>query len=304
MEARRRIDTPDGLRLTTADQEPRKHHYVPQWYLRQFGTKRAIAAYDKQTAALSIVNPKDAAFEIGLYDLDHPELPRWAYEKVLSNVENHAAPAVRKTIQHGLENLTRDEREAIVAFIATQQLRVPSHRESVARHLSERLARVRAQLSDDDIRQVAKGDLTAREIDLIRGPSLSSAEPPGVMAYGISIALNQFTAELLTDYRWSLLRVHLGELITSDTPVKAMTERSEDGTISVFADVPLDPAHVLILQAGDGGAVTAERGGADAWFREHDGSPSLRAFQNLNFMKADRWVFGHPENPIWKQLTS
>lgn len=74
-------------------QEPRKHHYVPQWYLRQFGTKREIAVYNKRTGAFTVGNPKDVAFEVGLYDLDHPQLPRWTFEKVLSNVENNAAPA-------------------------------------------------------------------------------------------------------------------------------------------------------------------------------------------------------------------
>ncbi|MCA1840221.1 MAG: DUF4238 domain-containing protein, partial [Actinobacteria bacterium] len=177
-------------------------------YLRQFGTKRRIAAYEKRTGSFSIVDPKDAAFEIGLYDLDHPDLPRSTIEKVLSNVENDAAPAVRKAIELSLGSLTQDEREAIAAFVATQQLRVPSHRAGVAEHLSALLARVRAQLSDEEIRQFTGSDLTSREIELIKGPSLDTAEPPGVMPYGISIALNQFTAELLTDYRWSLLRVN------------------------------------------------------------------------------------------------
>lgn len=140
------------------------------------------------------------------------------------------------------------------------------------------------------------------EIELIRGPSLSSAEPVGVMPYGVSVALSRFVDELLSDYRWSLFTFRPEELITSDTPVKAMTERSADGTPSVFADVPLGPAHVLVLQTGEGGVVTADLGGPDAWFRDAAGEPSLKCFQNLNFMKAERWVFGHPDNPIWQEL--
>jgi hypothetical protein len=283
-------------------QEPRKHHYVPQWYLRQFGTKREIAVYDKRAGTLSVMRPKDAAFEVGFYDLDHPQLPRWAFEKVLSNVENHAAPAVRKAISSGLHALTDEEREDIAAFVATQQLRVPSHRSAVAKSLSTTLDRIRARLTDDEIRQITGQDLTLKEMELIRGPSLSSAEPVGVMPYGVSVALSRFMEELLGDYRWSVLTVQPGELITSDTPVKPMTERSADGTPSVFADVPLDPAHVLVLQTGDGGDVTAALGGADAWFRDATWEPSLKCFQNLNFMKAERWVFGHPDNSIWSEL--
>lgn len=82
-----------------------------------------------------------------------------------------------------------------------------------------------------------------------------------------------------------------------------MTDRSADGSPSVFADVPLDPAHVLVLQTGGGGAVTTNLGGPDGWVRDADGEPVLEVFQNLNFMKADPWVFGHPGNPIWQELT-
>lgn len=80
-------------------QEPRKHHYVPQWYLRQFGTKREIAVYDKRTGALSIVRAKDAALVVGLYDLDHPLLPRWTFEKVLSNMKNQRGAGHTKSNQ-------------------------------------------------------------------------------------------------------------------------------------------------------------------------------------------------------------
>lgn len=283
-------------------QEPRKHHYVPHWYLRQFGTKQEVAAYDKRAGVLSIVRPKDAAFEVGLYDLDHPDLPRWIFEKVLSNVENHSAVAVRKAIGFGLGPLNDSEREDIAAFVATQQLRVPSHRAAVAQHLSNLLSRIRAGLTPEEIRELTGRDLTPEEVDLIRGPLLSDAEPPGVMPYGVSIALSRFAKELLDDYRWSLLTVEPGHLITSDTPVKAMTEPSANGNPSVFVDVPLDPEHVLVLQTGTGGEVTASREGPDGWFRDPNGEPALKTFQNLNFMKADRWVFGHPENPIWQEL--
>lgn len=284
------------------DHEYRKHHYVPQWYLRQFGTKNEIASYDKQTGAFSIVHPKDAVYEVGLYDLDHPELPPWAFEKVLSNVENHGAMAVRKAISSGLNSLTNDEREDVAAFVATQYLRVPRHRPAVATNLSATLDRVRSALTVEHIREIAGRDLTSEEVELIRGPSLSEAEPPGVMPYGISLALSRFVGELLTDYRWSLIAVTPAELITSDTPVKPMTDQSSDGTKSVFADVPLDQGHVLILQTGKGGQGTERLGGPEGWFLDSDEQPSLRTFQNLNFMKGDRWVFGHADNPIWRQL--
>lgn len=179
---------------------------------------------------------------------------------------------------------------------------MPSHRSAIAENLSTTFDRLRSRLTDDEIRHIAGHDLSRVEIELIRGPSLSSAEPAGVMSYGVSVALSRFVDELLSDYRWSLLTFRSGALITSDTPVKAMTERASHGSPSVFADVPLGPAHVLVLQTGSGGEVTAGLGGPDAWFLDETGEPSLECFQNLNFMKAEQWVFGHPDNPVWQEI--
>ncbi len=119
---------------------------------------------------------------------------------------------------------------------------------------------------------------------------------------GVVIALRQHTAELLDDFTWTLLEFDRPELITSDTPVKAMTERDRLGRVSVFADVPIDSSHVLVLQSGSGGTTTANRGGVEGWFRHADGTPSLECFQSLNFIKAQRYVFGSVMYPIWNFL--
>lgn len=73
--------------------EPRKHHFVPQWYLRQFGSKRQIGVFDKTRGQYATPRPKDIAYIEGLYDLDHPIFARTAVERLLSNIENCAAPA-------------------------------------------------------------------------------------------------------------------------------------------------------------------------------------------------------------------
>ena len=285
-------------------QEPRKHHFDPQWYLRRFGNKDKyrIAVYDKWTHTLSIERPMEVAFEVGLYDIDHADIPRWACEKVLSNVENHAAPAVVKATTHGLGVLSADEREAIAAFVATQLARVPSHRPAVLRQIERTMAYGRSRLSDAEVREMAGRDLTGREIELIRGPALRPFEPRGAMAWGVGYALNRWVDELLTDYRWSLLVFDPAELITSDTPVRPMSERGSDGSLSVFADIPLGPGHALVLQSGEGGTITAGLGGPDDWFRDSEGLPSLPEFQKLSVFRAERWLFGHPDNPLWEEI--
>ncbi len=278
-------------------QEPRKHHFVPQWYLRQFGSKRQIGVFDKTTGEYVTARPKDVAYAEGLYDLDHPILARTAVERLLSNIESCAAPAFRLLATQGVDALTDERREDVAAFVAAQQLRVPSHGDALRRFVSSTLDRVRAELTDDEVQA-----LTREQIDLIRGPRLGGSEPRGIVGGGVVLALRQHTAELLNDFAWTLLDFDRDELITSDTPVKAMAERDRFGRVSVFADVPVDDSHVLILQSGRGGTTTASRGGVDGWFRNADGTPSLECFQNLNFLKAQRYVFGSVTNPIWRLL--
>ena len=284
-------------------QEPRKHHYVPQWYLRRFGSKREIGVYDKVTGTLEVLRPKDVAYVEGLYDLDNPDLPRSAVETLLSNIENCAARAFRQLVSSGLDSLSATQREDIAAFVAAQQLRVPSHRKELMGLVHDLLTKVRAGLSDDEIRRIAHPvELTAEQLTQIRGPRQSSGDLNSLVAGGLVVMLPRFTAELLSDYRWSMITFDRPGLITSDTPVKAMTERDATGGVSVFVDLPIDPSHALLLQTGLGGTATALRGGPDAWYRDEEGTPSIRTFQNINFMKAERLVFGHPANPIWVDL--
>lgn len=287
-----------------AHQEPRKHHFVPQWYLRRLGSKREIGVFDKTTGQYATSRPKNIAYVEGLYDLEHPVLARTAVERLLSNIENYAAPAFRLLASHGLGALSDQQREDVAAFVAAQQLRVPSHSDALRRFVSSTLDRIRAEFTDEEVQELAgEVTLTREQIDLIRGPRLGSSEPSGVVGGGIAIALRQHTAELLNEFRWTLLEFDRPELITSDTPVKALTERDRLGRVSVFADVSVDSSHVLILQSGSGGTTTASRGGVDGWFRHADGTPSLKCFQNLNLLKAQRYVFGSVTNPIWGVLS-
>lgn len=287
-------------------QVPRKHHFVPQWYLRQFGSKRQIGVFDKTTGRYGTARPKDIAFVEGLYDLDHPILGRTAVEQLLSNIESCAAPAFRLLASRGVDALSDEQREDVAAFVAAQQLRVPSHGDVLRRFVSSTLDRVRAELTDEEVQELADDvSLNGEQMDLIRGPRLSDNEPSGVVGGGVVLALRQHSAELINDFRWTVLEFDRPEMITCDTPVKAMTERDRLGRVSVFADVPVDRSHVLVLQSGSGGTTTAGLpGGVDGWFRHADGTPSLECFQNLNLMKAQRQIFGHVTNPLWRALPS
>ena len=191
---------------------------MPQWCLRQFGTRDEIAVYDKWTRSIDVKHPCDVASEVGIYDLDHPTFSGTAFETVLGNVENHAASAVRQLTGKGLDGLALKQREDIAAFIVTLQVRVPSALKAVMDHLRVSLDRIRAEMSDDKWREATGSDLTTAELALVRLPSPSAALPDGVLAYGVALALGNWVDELISDYEWTFLKLNPVELITSDTP--------------------------------------------------------------------------------------
>ncbi len=110
----------------------------------KFGSKRQIGVFDKATGQYGTARPKDIAYVEGLYDLDHPILARTAVERLLSNIESCAAPAFRLLANRGVDALSDEQREDVAAFVAAQQLRVPSHGDALRRFVSSTLDRVRA----------------------------------------------------------------------------------------------------------------------------------------------------------------
>jgi hypothetical protein len=152
-----RHSQPGERSRTPVSQEPRKHDFVPQWYLRQFGSKRQIGVFDKTTGQFATARPQHVAYIEGLYDLDHPILAQAGIEQLLSNTESCAAPAFRLLASHGVDALSGDQREDVAAFVAAQQLRVPSHGGALRRFVSSTLDRVRAELTDAKTRRCVAG---------------------------------------------------------------------------------------------------------------------------------------------------
>jgi len=89
-------------------------------------------------------------------------------------------------------------------------------------------------------------------------------------------------------------------LITSDVPVRAVFGGPGNGD-SGYADMPLDPSTVLIFRSGV--AADSIHSSRDFYLGAH-GQPSARHFQRTMLHRSDRWLFGHPDNPIWTTLRS
>lgn len=114
---------------------PKRHHYLPRFYLEKFSRDGLLWVYDRLTNEFRRQPPKDTAVELHRYSFrDATGQLDASMERVLSRFENLAAPAIAKVEAGGLPS--KDERIAIAAFAAQINTRVPDS-DKTARGLEE-----------------------------------------------------------------------------------------------------------------------------------------------------------------------
>ena len=121
--------------------KPRKHHYLPQFYLRGFSTDcESIFQIEKETGKYYECSIKDTAairdfHEIDGEGVDDPN----ALEKALAGVESQQAEALSALLTDGVSNL--DALGDIVGLLSMLRMRVPA----VKKYLEQSLvSKVRA----------------------------------------------------------------------------------------------------------------------------------------------------------------
>lgn len=102
---------------------PKRHHYLPQFYLKGFGAAGRLWVYDREKGEIRAQGPKTVAVEKGFYAVRGPggELDYAEVEERLGVVESQAAPAIRKIDEGGALEL--NERYALAMFVALLKYR-------------------------------------------------------------------------------------------------------------------------------------------------------------------------------------
>lgn len=158
---------------------PKRHHYVPQFVLRQFRDAHGqLHLFDKKRERLYCGAPNSVFFEKHLYRIFTPPTgePSHEVEKRLSSIESEASPVVQKILRsarYGVNpGLSAEERYAWAHLYHAQSRRTP---ENLASCLKDDEA-----LSD----QARALGLSLREIDDIvmenALPLFASGESPGL----------------------------------------------------------------------------------------------------------------------------
>lgn len=106
--------------------QPRKHHYLPQFYLRGFTTDgQSLYQVSKATGKSFGVRIKDTAAIRDFHEIDGDGVDdRHALEKELAKVEGELAPHLLDLLNGGFQS--PDTRQYVLQLLAMLRLRVPA----------------------------------------------------------------------------------------------------------------------------------------------------------------------------------
>lgn len=203
----------------------KKHHYVPQFYLRKFAENEQVATVrlpgDRRYVSSVIDTGSENRFHTVRQHTDNPEI----LEDAFAELEDDAAPVIER-VEEGLWPLPRDERMTLAGFVLFQALRGPDQRRLMkalqARMVERETSRVAEQgaarwfadrglLVDEDRAQEAWDRTTNSEEMPVVIDALYHA---GRIASLAERAMPHFIRR-----RWKLIRFDSPSLITSDAPV-------------------------------------------------------------------------------------
>ena len=284
---------------------PRRHHIIPDFYLRRFSRAGTIQVIDRENGRSFPSSTKKVAVERDRHTRTGSGTADYEVEKELGRLEGIASgylaavdrgefpfsdPDARLGMSlflaflHNRTDKTRHETRQLLASLAGPLLQMaPSA--IIVQVLTKRRGRppTDEEIATEQSRLRALGDtLTDTDIDVDRDYHINTM---------IRLSLTQ--VELFSQRRWGIVDLGLPVLLTSDAPVRLIRHRDLPPHYGVGVAtaraivVPLDPCKFLFLsdQPGDEGILAA---------------PSLE-FANLSnntiWNGARRWVFHHPDHP-------
>ncbi|WP_329623380.1 DUF4238 domain-containing protein [Streptomyces sp. NBC_01255] len=254
--------------------KPKKHHYVPQMYLRNFAdadNRAQVVRLEQQTSYAARINTIAAENHFHRFTVGGEET--LYVEEMATKIEGHAAQPLLRLInpQKRVWPLPADERLTLAMFIAFQFLRVP-----VARDQFESLV---AQLPD--VFGLTPVEFEDLDIPLMHGASMvGDALPEG--------------AGTLCNRSWTIVDFKLKALATSDVPVVVLPD--ENATLRTAAGL-MSPGGLYFPLARRAGLFIGPPGTSPQADRIVSGNALLaRSFNNATVQWARDCVFHHPED--------
>ncbi|WP_395640355.1 DUF4238 domain-containing protein [Pseudolysinimonas sp.] len=290
----------------------KRHHTVPQFYLRGFASGEQIATVALPGDRRFVQSVRKAGSETNFYTvpeaIDGPDV----FEKSLSEIEGEAA-RIFALIECGVWPLAEEDRGTLAFFVALQVARGPDQRRNME-HIAAQMTRLEiGHGGRDGVKAWAKSRRGVDISDELAEKLWDQATQPGgppiqVTALAHIQQMLELAKELLkyTSGRpWTLVRFDRRSLITSDTPVSLVARPDHDPAYGVGfmtawgITYPLTRKLGLLMSDPSvwDGAVAVERVRAGEFDRVEDGTTKMEKFFNLHTaLGASQWLYHHPED--------
>jgi hypothetical protein len=258
--------------------EPKRHHYLPQMYLRGFAAGERIWVYDRVRSEYREQGLADTAVQKDYYTIiEASGAKNRDLERILADIEGKAAEAIRLADQQS--PLTEEQRAAIAVFVALLKVRTPNFEKSFADAQDQLLRKILKGTMNSEERIAAS--IAAYERD--KGKKLAlppkelldffqrgqfSIEPHRNQTVAMMIELSSEFALLLAQMDWVFAHAPDGsEFITSDVPFGIIRPRdwkpgffSGVGILTPGAVKSIPLTRTTMLLAMDKGEITRHTG--------------------------------------------
>lgn len=109
---------------------PKRHHYLPQFYLGRFCRNNKLWVFDREKKEFRQQTPNNTAVKTNYYSVEEKDGgKRTEIEAMLSQIESHAKQVIDKLLAR--EAITEDEKQILSIFMAFMMNRVPDFEKSV-----------------------------------------------------------------------------------------------------------------------------------------------------------------------------
>ena len=286
-----------------AKTEPKRHHFVPRFYLRGFSDhKKRVRMYARSTKRKpEVTSVNNAAVESGFYTVvEESGEESQRVERLLSLIEGQAKAAIDRMVK-GQFPPDVEDRSALALFMAMQMMRTPEHRrqyEASVDYMQKVMLEgwtpeyVRERLEQDGLKPT--DEAVAEVMDVVENPDSYRFIPHQNEHIKIMLNIATKVAPVIAERAWLLGRCKTATFITSDHPVVWWSKPNET---SEFMGVgvgnaeevyyPLDRRYVLALALP--GALP-------------DGMVMQLVKDNVLFVnsleasESHKWVYRHPDD--------
>jgi hypothetical protein len=240
---------------------PKRQHYVPKFYLKEFATdntygkkdKAQVHIYDLENEKKDIRNIKTIAYEKYLYSPQNEENPRSSYmEDKLADMESLMSK-IWKGFANTRMGLSSSMKKGVSLFIATLILRHPENldKNKEMKTFLDNVILNNIPEGETKFSFIANGKENIINLQEVKDSYNSTEYEESVFFIENIELLSIKIAEELIKKKWSIIASEEKVFITSDRPVIISNPTGGllgIGSKGVVISLPLSPSRLLILE--------------------------------------------------------